>query len=107
MTVDAILQATADDRRSATWLGDVSGRKITQHPLSIQVRSIGEFSDGTSPVLSAAIQLEFGPSGGRVQVPFNVRVMSPYTPVRIELDVPDVSRSVTVNSRGPSRRSAR
>ena len=51
----------------------------------IQVRSIGEFSDGTSPVLSAAIQLEFGPSGGRVQVPFNVRVMSPYDLTRVEL----------------------
>lgn len=51
----------------------------------IQIRSLGEFDDGTAPVLSAAIQIEFGPDGGRVQVPFHVNIESPFDLTHIEL----------------------
>ena len=40
VTIDAILQATANDRLAASYRSDVSRRKIGQHPLSIQTRSI-------------------------------------------------------------------
>ena len=40
VTIDAILQATANDARSNTWATDTANRKITQHPKSIQSRGI-------------------------------------------------------------------
>ena len=40
VTIDAILQATASDARNQTWRTDTSGRRITQHPKSIQARGI-------------------------------------------------------------------
>ena len=40
VTIDAILQATAGEARMNNWASDTSGRKITQHPKSIQTRGI-------------------------------------------------------------------
>jgi hypothetical protein len=40
VTIDAILQATANDARQKTWSSNTSQRKITQHPRSIQARGI-------------------------------------------------------------------
>jgi hypothetical protein len=40
VTIDAILQATANDARMKTWSSNTSQRKITQHPRSIQARGI-------------------------------------------------------------------
>ena len=40
VTVDAIMQATAGDERMESWSRDTTGRKITQHPKSIQTRGI-------------------------------------------------------------------
>jgi hypothetical protein len=40
VTIDAILQATANDARMKTWSSNTSLRKITQHPKSIQARGI-------------------------------------------------------------------
>ncbi|MDA0919248.1 MAG: DUF1553 domain-containing protein [Planctomycetota bacterium] len=40
VTIDAILQATANDARLKTWSSNTSQRKITQHPKSIQARGI-------------------------------------------------------------------
>ena len=40
VTIDAILQATANEARLKTWSSSTSQRKITQHPKSIQARGI-------------------------------------------------------------------
>ena len=40
VTIDAILQATANTARLKTWSDETTGRKITQHPKSIQTRGI-------------------------------------------------------------------
>ena len=40
VTIDAILQATANEARMKTWSSNTSQRKITQHPRSIQARGI-------------------------------------------------------------------
>jgi hypothetical protein len=40
VTIDAILQATANEARLKTWSSNTSQRKITQHPRSIQARGI-------------------------------------------------------------------
>lgn len=40
VTIDAILQATANEARLKTWSSDTAQRKITQHPRSIQARGI-------------------------------------------------------------------
>ncbi len=40
VTIDAILQATANEARMKTWSSNTSQRKITQHPKSIQARGI-------------------------------------------------------------------
>lgn len=40
VTIDAILQATANEARLKTWSSNTSQRKITQHPKSIQARGI-------------------------------------------------------------------
>jgi len=40
VTIDAILHATANDARAATWSSNLVGRKIGQHPKSIQARGI-------------------------------------------------------------------
>ena len=40
VTIDAILQATANEDRLKTWSSNTSQRKITQHPKSIQARGI-------------------------------------------------------------------
>jgi hypothetical protein len=40
VTIDAILQATSAAKRNLTWRDDLSGRKIGQHPKSIQTRGI-------------------------------------------------------------------
>ncbi len=51
----------------------------------VQLRTVGELYDGTAPGLSAAIQLEFGPSSSRVQVPFSLMPYSVYDLSRLEL----------------------
>lgn len=40
VTIDAILQATANEDRLRTWSTNTQSRKITQHPKSIQARGI-------------------------------------------------------------------
>jgi hypothetical protein len=40
VTIDAIMQATANDARMKTWSSNTAQRKITQHPRSIQARGI-------------------------------------------------------------------
>lgn len=40
VTIDAILQATANEARMKTWSTNTAQRKITQHPRSIQARGI-------------------------------------------------------------------
>ncbi|CAK9005153.1 DUF1553 domain-containing protein, partial [Durusdinium trenchii] len=40
VTIDAILQATSNEDRLRTWGTNTQGRKITQHPRSIQARGI-------------------------------------------------------------------
>jgi hypothetical protein len=40
VTIDAILQATANDARMKTWSSNTTARKIAQHPRSIQARGI-------------------------------------------------------------------
>ena len=40
VTIDAILRSTAGDAKASRYFGEVKGRKISQHPLSIQARSI-------------------------------------------------------------------
>jgi len=42
----------------------------------VQVLTIGKLDDGTTPTLSAAIQLQFGPDTGKVSVPFFVEPLS-------------------------------
>ncbi|MSR62375.1 MAG: hypothetical protein EXS08_08020 [Planctomycetes bacterium] len=51
----------------------------------IQVLTLAELDDGTPPGLSSAIQIEFGPSAGRVQVPYFLRPFSIYDLSRLEL----------------------
>ena len=51
----------------------------------VQILSLGEIYDGSPPALGAAIQLEFGPSTSRVQVPFSVLPFSVFDLSRIEL----------------------
>lgn len=40
VTIDAVLRATAGDAKAARYFTDMKARKIAQHPLSIQARSI-------------------------------------------------------------------
>jgi hypothetical protein len=40
VTIDGILQATSRNDRNRSWRGDLTGRKISQHPRSIQTRGI-------------------------------------------------------------------
>lgn len=40
VTIDAILQATANSSRNRSWRNDITARKIAQHPKSIQARGI-------------------------------------------------------------------
>jgi len=40
VTIDAILQATANDKAASQWSNSVKARKISQHPKSIQARGI-------------------------------------------------------------------
>jgi hypothetical protein len=42
----------------------------------VQILRVGRLDDGTVPALSAAIQLQFGPSTGKVSVPFFVEPLS-------------------------------
>jgi hypothetical protein len=51
----------------------------------IQLLSLGELADGSLPPLSAAIQVLFGPSTARVEVPFHIRPFSVYDLSRYEL----------------------
>ena len=51
----------------------------------IQVLTVGQLDDGTAPALSAAIQVKFGPSQARVEVPFHVRPLSVFDLTRFEL----------------------
>lgn len=40
VTIDAILQSTANDNRLKTWSANTKDRKITQHPRSLQARGV-------------------------------------------------------------------
>ncbi len=40
VTIDAILQVTANDKAASQWVSSVNARKISQHPKSIQARGI-------------------------------------------------------------------
>ncbi len=51
----------------------------------IQLLTIGDLDDGTPPSLSAAIQLQFGPSAGKVSVPFFVEPFSVFDLTHLEL----------------------
>jgi hypothetical protein len=51
----------------------------------VQIRTIGRFDDGTPPPLSASISLVFGPSTGRVSVPFNIDLPSVFDLTTVEL----------------------
>jgi hypothetical protein len=51
----------------------------------IQPLTLGELPDDEPPTISAAIQLRFGPSAGKVDVPFHVRPFSIYDLSRYEL----------------------
>ncbi|HED66102.1 MAG TPA: hypothetical protein ENJ09_11175 [Planctomycetes bacterium] len=51
----------------------------------IQFLSIGSLDDGSTPVLSSAIQLQFGPSTSKVDVPFSVSPFSVFDLTRIQL----------------------
>ena len=51
----------------------------------VQIRTIGRFDDGTPPPLSASISLLFGPSTGRVSVPFNIDLPSVFDLTTVEL----------------------
>ncbi len=51
----------------------------------IQVLTLGNLDDGTTPPLSAAIQINFGPSAAKVSVPFHVRPFSVFDLSRFEL----------------------
>ena len=44
----------------------------------VQPATVGPFDDGTLPTISAAIQLEFGPSTSTVTVPYTIRPVSPF-----------------------------
>ena len=51
----------------------------------LQVLSVAELDDGTPPALSSAIKIQFGPSTGRVDVPYFVRPFSIFDLSRLEL----------------------
>ena len=51
----------------------------------IQFLTVGTLDDGTAPPLSSAIQLQFGPSTAKVDVPFTVRPFSVFDLSRLEL----------------------
>ncbi len=51
----------------------------------VQLLTIGDLDDGTPPSLSAAIQLQFGPSAGKVSVPFFVEPFSVFDLTHLEL----------------------
>ena len=51
----------------------------------VQLLTIGDLDDGTPPSLSSAIQLQFGPSTAKVNVPFTVRPFSVFDMTHIEL----------------------
>ncbi len=51
----------------------------------LQILTLAELDDGTPPLLSSAIKLQFGPSTGRVEVPYFVRPFSVYDLSRLEL----------------------
>jgi hypothetical protein len=51
----------------------------------IQVLTLGSLDERRPPALSSAIKIEFGPSAGRVQVPYIVRPFSVYDLSRLEL----------------------
>lgn len=58
---------------------------IVEFTEPLQLRTVGELYTGVPPGISAAIQLEFGPSSSRVQVPYSVLPFSPYDLSRLEL----------------------
>ena len=51
----------------------------------IQLLTVGSLDDGTPPIVTAAIQLRFGPSTAQVDVPFYVRPFSVLDLTRLEL----------------------
>jgi hypothetical protein len=51
----------------------------------VQILRVGRLDDGTIPALSAAIQLQFGPSTGKVSVPFFVDVISVFDLTHLSL----------------------
>jgi len=51
----------------------------------VQMLTVGPIDDGTPPLLSSSIQLQFGPSTGKVDVPFTVRPFSVFDLTHFEL----------------------
>ena len=51
----------------------------------LQLLTLGPLDDGTPPQLSSSVQLQFGPSTGKVDVPFTVRPYSVFDMTHIEL----------------------
>jgi len=51
----------------------------------VQLLTVGKLEDGKPPAISAAVQIVFGPSAGRVEVPFSLRPFSVYDLSRVEL----------------------
>ncbi len=69
--------------------GDVDVDPLTNIEITftepLQVLSVGSLNDGKPPIVTAAIQLRFGPSTGQVEVPFHVRPFSLLDLTRLEL----------------------
>ena len=62
------------------------GTRITvEFTEPVQLNMLGELDDGTSPGLFGALQVEFGPTVGRVRVPFSIDVPSVFDLTTIEL----------------------
>ncbi|MSR62374.1 MAG: hypothetical protein EXS08_08015 [Planctomycetes bacterium] len=59
---------------------------IVQFTEPVQLLTLGDMADGTPPAPSAAIQLSFGPSSAKVQVPFTVEPVSMLDMTRFRLD---------------------
>jgi hypothetical protein len=50
---------------------------IVQFTEPVQLLTIGDVDDGTTPTLSASVQVTFGPSSNKVEVPFTVENRPP------------------------------
>jgi len=65
---------------------DPEANVFLQFTEPLQIPFLGDMDDGTPPALSAAVQISFGPSSSRVQVPFTITPVSIFDLSYFELE---------------------